>query len=477
MKKVLAFDFGASSGRAILGWLENGKIECKEVHRFENAPRMLGDTFCWDFENLFSNILEGIGKAGEFDSLGIDTWGVDYGLIDENGRLISDPVHYRDARTDNIPEEVFEIASADEIYNRTGIQFMNFNTLFQLYYMAKYKKEELDKASKILFIPDLFVYYLTGEAGAEYTIASTSQMLKGREWDAELLSRLGIPADKLCGIVKPGTVAGRIKKEICEAQPPVIAVCSHDTASAVVSVPAEEKDFVYISCGTWSLFGTELSEPLILKEGKELGYTNEGGYNNTIRYLTNIIGLWLIQETRRELKRKGMEVSFGEMAERAMKCEPLKCIIDPGDPVFNKPGDMIIRIKEYLGKTNQYVPETDDEIFRCIYDSLALKYKDAFVKLERLTGKKYSRIHMVGGGIQAKLLCKYTADACGVEVTAGPVEATAMGNMAVQLMALGEIKDLAEARNIIKESEKPEIYRPENSEIWNRAYNKFYKCK
>ncbi len=475
MKKVLAFDFGASSGRAILGWLENGKIKCEEIHRFENNPRMVGETFRWDFNDLFSNVLEGIKKAGEVDSIGIDTWGVDYGLIDAEGKLIADPVHYRDGRTDNIPEEVFKTVSAEEIYNRTGIQFMNFNTLFQMYYESKYNKEELDKAEKILFMPDLFAYYLTGEMGAEYTIASTSQMLKGRDWDAELLEKLNIPKEKLCDIVKPGTLTGKVKKEICKSEPPVIAVCSHDTASAVVSVPAKEEDFVYISCGTWSLFGTELSAPLIVNEGKELGYTNEGGYNNTIRYLTNIIGLWLIQETRRELKGKGQNVSFGEMAERAEKCEALKCIVDPGDPSFTKPGDMIVRVKDYLKKTNQYVPETDDEIFRCIYESLALKYKDAFIKLEKLTGKKYNRIHMVGGGINAKLLCKFTADACGVEVVAGPVEATAMGNIAVQFMALGDIKDLNEAREIISASEESAIYKPENEEMWNEAYKRFYK--
>ncbi len=475
MKKVLAFDFGASSGRAILGKLENGKITCEEIHRFENSPRMVGDTFCWDFTDLMNNVKEGIKKAGEFDSIGIDTWGVDFGLIDENGNLLSDPVHYRDARTDNIPKEVFETVSAEEIYNRTGIQFMNFNTLFQLYYMSHYKKEELSKAKGILFMPDLFAYYLTGNANCEYTIASTSQMLNGRNWDSELLSKLAIPENKLNNIVKPGTVVGKVKKEICAHEPEVIAVCSHDTASAVVSVPAEDKDFVYISCGTWSLFGTELPEPLILNEGKELGYTNEGGYNNTIRYLTNIIGLWLIQETRRELKNKGRNISFAEMAEKAAACEPLKCIIDPDDPSFTKPGDMIVRIKDYLKKTNQYVPETEDEIFRCIYDSLALRYKDALIKLEKLTGKKYNKIHMVGGGINAKLLCKFTADACGVEVVAGPVEATAMGNIAVQYMALGEIKDLSEAREIIKNSEKLEIYTPENTKMWEEAYNKYYK--
>ena len=474
MKKVLAFDFGASSGRAILGRLEDGVIKCEEVHRFENSPRMVGDTFRWDFNDLFNNIKEGIEKAGEVDSIGIDTWGVDYGLIDKEGNLINDPVHYRDGRTDNIPEEIFGIIPAEEIYDRTGIQFMNFNTLFQLYSEVKYNKEELDKAEKILFMPDLFAYFLTGEKGAEYTIASTSQMIKGRDWDKELLGKLKIPCEKLCDIVKPGTLRGKVKKEICPSEPPVIAVCSHDTASAVVSVPAKDKDFVYISCGTWSLFGTELSEPLIVKEGKDLGYTNEGGYNNTIRYLTNIIGLWLIQETRRELKNKGNNISFADMAAGAEKCEPLKCVIDAGDPSFTKPGDMIVRIKDYLSKTNQYIPENNDEVFRCIYDSLALKYKDALIKLEKLTGKKYNRIHMVGGGINAKLLCKLTADACGVEVVAGPVEATAMGNIAVQFMALGEIKNLEEARKIISVSEKTEIYKPENTEIWDEAYNKFY---
>jgi len=475
MKKVLAFDFGASNGRAIAGWLENGKIKYEEIHRFENNPRMKDGAFRWDYNNLFSNVIEGIKKAGKFESLGVDTWGVDFGLIDKDGKLISDPVHYRDERTDNIPDEVFKKVSADEIYERTGIQFMNFNTLFQLYYMAHYKKEELDKAEKILFMPDLFVYGLTGKMNCEYTIASTSQMIKGREWDKELLSKLEIPADILCDIAKPGKIVGKVKKEICDFEPDVISVCSHDTASAVVSVPSDEEDFVYISCGTWSLFGTELQEPLIVKKGKDLGYTNEGGYNDTIRYLTNIIGLWIIQETRRELKNKGENISFAEMADMALKCEPLKCIINPDDPVFSKPGDMIIRIKDYLKNTNQYVPETNGEIFRCIYDSLALKYKDALRKLEELTGKKYNKIHMVGGGINAKLLCKFTADACGVEVVAGPSEATAMGNIAVQLMALGEIKDLREAREIIKASDEPDVYTPENTKMWDEVYEKFYK--
>lgn len=475
MKRVLAFDFGASNGRAIAGWLQDGQIRYEEIHRFENNPRMKDGAFRWDFNDLFANVLEGIKKAGKIDSVGIDTWGVDFGLIDKEGNLISDPVHYRDERTDNIPDEVFKKVPADEVYKRTGIQFMNFNTLFQLYYMAHYNKEELARAEKILFMPDLFTYFLTGEMGCEYTIASTSQMISGRDWDRELLEKLEIPSSVLCDIRKPGVVAGKVKKDICESEPSVISVCSHDTASAVVSVPSEEEDFVYISCGTWSLFGTELKEPLIVDKGAKLGYTNEGGYNNTIRFLTNIIGLWIIQETRRELKNKGSNISFAEMADMALTCEPLKCIIDPDDPLFNKPGDMIVRIKQYLKNTNQYVPETDAEIFRCIYESLALKYKNALEKLEELTGKKYKKIHMVGGGINAKLLCKFTADACGVEVVAGPSEATAMGNIAVQLMAMGEIKDLGEARKIIKDSCEPEIYTPENTDAWAEAYNKFYK--
>ncbi len=326
MKKVLAFDLGASSGRGILATYDNEKITLEEIHRFENNGVNVRGTLYWDIIYLFNQIKQGIVNArlaGGFDCIGIDTWGVDFGLIDENGDLVANPVHYRDARTDNIPEEVFQIISKQNVYNRTGIQIMNFNTLFQMYYMAVYKKKTLSLADKMLFIPDLLNYFLTGEKKAEYTIASTSQMINPhtRSWDTELLSMLDIPTDALCSIVMPGSVVGKLTPDICEELSveavDVVAVGSHDTASAIVSVPSEEQDFVYISCGTWSLFGTELDEPLICEDGLKASYTNEGGYGGKIRFLTNIMGLWLIQECRRSWKKQGNDLSFPELVKLA----------------------------------------------------------------------------------------------------------------------------------------------------------------
>lgn len=314
MKRFLAFDLGASSGRAILAALENGKITMREVHRFANNGVNVRGTFYWDVLYLWNEIKQGMVKArlaGGFDFVGIDTWGVDFGLLDKNGDLISNPVHYRDSRTDNIPDELFYTVSRERLYDRTGIQIISFNTLFQLFYLAQYRRDLLDRAETMLFMPDLLNYFMTGEKRSEYTIASTSQMLNPytRGWDFELLGEVGIPKRILCGIIPAGTKIGRISDEVCTELgiegADVIAVGSHDTASAVVSVPTDKKDFVYISCGTWSLFGTELNEPLVCAEGMAASYTNEGGFGKKIRYLTNIMGLWLIQESRRAWAKKG----------------------------------------------------------------------------------------------------------------------------------------------------------------------------
>ena len=482
MKKVLAFDLGASSGRGIIATLDNGKITLDEIHRFPNNGVSVRGTLYWDILYLFDQIKQGIVKArlaGGFDSIGIDTWGVDFGLVDENGDLIGNPVHYRDARTDNIPEEVFKEISKDELYGKTGIQILNFNTLFQLYYLAKYKADLLKRADKFIFIPDLLNYFLTGVKKSEYTIASTSQMLNPakRTWDKDLLSALNIPTDILCDIIETGEILGKLSPEICEelsVEPVnVIAVGGHDTASAVVSVPTTEDDFVYVSCGTWSLFGTELKEPLISEEGLKASYTNEGGYGGTIRYLTNIMGLWLIQEARRDWQKQGNDLSFGELAALAAEAKPFQCFVDPDYPEFGKPGNMPRKIQDYCKKTGQYVPQTIGEISRCIYESLALKYRHAFLNLAKITGKDFKGIHIVGGGTNAAILCQMTASSCNIDVSAGPVEATALGNVAVQLIASGDIKDIKEARQIIKDSSDIKVYSPENSAEWDEAYAKF----
>lgn len=482
MKRVLAIDLGASSGRGIVATLDNGKIELNEVHRFDNNGVNVRGTLYWDIVYLFNQIktcMVNARLAGGFDCIGIDTWGVDFGLVNEDGDLIGNPVAYRDARTDNILDEVFAEISRQDVYDRTGIQIINFNTLFQMYYMAKYKKNTLSSADKMMFIPDLLNYFLTGEKKIEYTVASTSQMINPytRDWDKELLEQLHIPTDVLCDIVMPGTVVGQITSDICEeltVDPvDVVAVGSHDTASAVISVPTEEKDFVYISCGTWSLFGTELDEPLICPEGLASSYTNEGGYDGKIRFLTNIMGLWIINESRRTWIKQGNELSFPELVKLAEAAEPFKCFVDVDNAEFGKPGNMPKKIQEYCKATGQYVPQTIGEIARCIYESLALKYRHAFLNLMNITGKDYKSIHIVGGGTNAANLCQMTANACGVTVNAGPIEATALGNIAVQLIAKGEVADLAEARKIIKDSFDIKSYQPADTDSWNEAYDRF----
>ena len=482
MKRVLAFDLGASSGRGILATLENGKITLKEVHRFPNNGVKVRSTLYWDVLYLFDQIKQGITNAkleGGFDSIGIDTWGVDFGLIDAEGNLVGNPVTYRDARTDNIPEELFETVCADQVYKRTGIQIINFNTLFQMYYMCKYKKADIDRAESMLFMPDLLGYFLTGEKKNEYTIASTSQMLNPytRDWDYELLEKAGIDKNLLCDIVMPGTKLGKLTEDICEElgldPVDVIAVGCHDTASAVVAVPTEVDDFVYISCGTWSLFGTELNDPVISQESFDSSYTNEGGYGGKIRFLTNIMGLWLIQESRRTWNRQGNDFSFNDLEKAALASKPFQCFIDPDYPEFGKPGDIPKRIQKYCEKTGQYVPQTVGENVRCIYESLALKYYHSFLNLKKISGKDFESINIVGGGTKDPLLCQMAANACGVTVYAGPIEATALGNIAVQMMAIGEIKDLKEARKIIKNSFDTKQYDPQDVEVWQKAYETF----
>lgn len=483
MKRVLSFDLGASSGRAIIATLDNGKITLEEVHRFLNNGVNVRGTLYWDILYLFDQIKQGIVNArlnGGFDSIGIDTWGVDFGLLDENGDLIANPVCYRDNRTDNIPQEVFSIIPKEEVYDKTGIQILNFNTLFQLYYLAKYKKD-LQKTDKLLFIPDLLNYFLTGIKKCEYTIASTSQMLNPytKNWDFELLNKLSIPTNMLCDIAQTGEVLGKLSDEICEElscdKADVILVGSHDTASAVVSVPTKEDDFVYISCGTWSLFGTELKEPKICEEGLKYSYTNEGGYNNTIRYLTNIMGLWLIQESRRAWKKQGHDLSFNDLEKLSLEAPSFKCFIDPDFADFGKPGNIPARIQEFCKRTNQYVPQTIGEIVRCIYESLALKYKHSFINLEKITDKSFKGIHIVGGGTKDPLLCQMCANACNTLVSAGPIEATALGNVLVQFMAKGDIKDIKEAREIIKNSFDIKTYTPNDTDAWDKAYEEFKK--
>jgi len=481
-KRVLAFDFGASSGRAIIGVFDGEKITLEEVHRFTNDPVNVQGTIYWDVLRLFHEIKQGITKAkiaGGFDSIGIDTWGVDFGLIDEYGCLLENPIHYRDLRTKGMVEEAFKIMPREELYGITGIQFMELNTVFQLLALKKYRPHILERADKLLFMPDLFTYLLTGKKVTEYSIATTSQMvdLKTRDWSETILSKLGIPARLLNEIVPSGTVAAQLSDVVCEecaVEPvPVISVCGHDTQSALTAVPCAEKDFAFISSGTWSLFGTELDEPIVNEKAIKMNVTNEGGYGYCIGFLKNIIGLWLIQESRRHWNRTGNDYSYADLERLALEAEPFKCFIDPDAPEFVPHGNIPERVREYCKKTGQYVPQSVGEIVRCIYESLAMKYRVTFEKLMDCTEKDYPVIHVIGGGTKDTLLCQMTANSCNRKVLAGPIEATVLGNIAVQLLATGEIESIAKAREIVAKSEGVKEYLPKDVKEWEQAYKQF----
>lgn len=478
-KKVLAFDFGASNGRALLGEIVGDKITYSEIHRFSNDPVLLGGHMYWDFLRLFFEIKTGIIKAkqaGGFDSIGIDTWGVDFGFIDKQGKLMGMPYHYRDIRTENAMEDTFKIVDKKTVYEKTGIQFMRLNTLFQLYVGKREDALIVDNADKMLFIPDLFAYFLTGEKVAEYSIASTSQLLNPvtHDWNYDLVEAIGINKDILPKIVESGHIYGNLSKDICEElgveSVPVVAVCCHDTASAVASVPADMSECCYISSGTWSLMGVELDKPILSDEAYKENFTNEGGYNKTVRFLKNIMGLWIIQESKRQWEREGKSYSFSELADMAEKSESV-CYIDPDCPDFETPGNMPQRIKDFAKRSGQKIPETVGEISRCIYESLALKYRQTLLTIEKLTGKTYKKINIIGGGCKAKFLCELAAEACEKEVVAGPGEATALGNIAVQFIALNEIDTLRHAKIMIANGEKLVQYVPQNK--LKLDYNKY----
>ena len=476
MKKVLAFDFGASSGRAVLACICEGKLKIKEIHRFKNEPVTVNGRMYWDILRLFHEIKNGITAAlqnGGFDAVSIDTWGVDFGLIDKNGELLANPVHYRDNRTEGIQNEVFKIIPEEEIYRRTGIQFMRINTLYQLMYLKLNKPQLLENTDKFLMTPDLFAFFLTGAKKCEVSIAATTNLLNPytRNWDYELIERLGLPKDIFPEITEAGKIYGMLSEDICRElgckSVPVIAVAEHDTASAVVAKPFSEKSSAFISSGTWSLFGIETEKPLIDKVNS--GFTNECGYGNKICHIKNIMGLWLLQETRRQWKREGKDVSFDEMEKAALSAKLFKAFIDPEDPMFEAAGNMPQRVWEYCKKTDQALPENDGEILRCIYDSLAMKYRQSLIELSRETEVNYEQLNIFGGGIKDKLLCQLTADACEVPVIAGPTEATVIGNVKVALSALGELDISGKS-----ECEEQTVYYSNNGNVW-RDYDAVYK--
>lgn len=486
MQKLLAFDYGASSGRGILGSYDGKKLLLSEIHRFSNDPVMVGDTLYWDILRLYYEMKQSIVKCAadgdrEISSIGIDTWGVDFGLLDSAGRLLGNPTHYRDKSTSGMIDKASKFIPKREIYESTGTQIQSFNTLYQLLSMKLTNPPLLDNASTMLFIPDLLRYFLTGEKSTEYTIASTAQMLDpvSGSWAKGLLKKLGIPQNILTEIIDAGTITGKLTSDLCAElgvdRVPVVAVAEHDTASAVVAVPAVQDRVAYLSSGTWSLLGIESNLPFINDTTYSMNYTNEGGMNRATRLLKNIMGLWIYQECKRSWEKSGELLEFDTLEAAAAKEKPFIALIDPDDSSFYRPGSMPEKIQEYCRKTGQIVPETKAQIVRCILESLALKYRMALEGLENIIGYKIPLLHVVGGGSKNAMLSQFTADAIARPVLIGPVEATAIGNLVAQLIALGEIKNLSQGRMLIRNSFETVEYHPKYSADWDAAYEKFLK--
>jgi rhamnulokinase len=480
---ILAYDLGASSGRALLGRLNNGKIEVEELHRFPNDPVQVGDRLHWDILRLLHELKQGLLKVKHrgimLDSIAIDSWAVDFGLIGSGGELLGNPYHYRDHHTDGVMEQVVEELTAARIFEKTGIQFLPFNTIYQLAALKKADSPILRDAKHFLMIPDLLRYFLTGEMFNELSNATTTQLYNPvtGSWDEELIRAIGISPDLFGKVVQPGAKAGSLRPSVCEElgieSVPVYAAAEHDTGSAVAAVPALDPSFAYLSCGTWSLMGTEVQEPVINELAQQLNFTNEGGAYGTFRLLKNIMGLWILQECRRSWERAGISYSFPELVKLADEAKPFAAFIDPDDPLFLHPGDMPARVAEYCLRTGQTAPEEAGAIVRCILESLALKYRYVLELTEQLSGHSFGGLHMVGGGIQNTLLCKWTANAIGKPVWAGPVEGSAIGNMIVQWIASGELADIWEARKVIRESFPVDVYEPEQRAEWEHAYGAF----
>ena len=480
-----AVDLGATSGRTILGIIEDGRLEQEELTRFPNNLIETGGHFYWDIYALYNEMIRGlqiVGRRGiSISSIGIDTWGVDFVFIGEDGALLRNPVAYRDPHTFGRMEEYFEhVVGRRQVYDITGIQFMNFNSLFQLYAMRKDDNAALKHCQKVLFLPDALSWMLTGEDVCEYTIASTSQMLDPRTGDLSerLIESVGLTRRHFGRMVQPGTKIGVLTKEVQKmtglGPVPVIAVPGHDTASAVAAVPARDENFAYLSSGTWSLMGIESRQPIINDRSYELNFTNEGGIEGTTRFLKNICGMWLYERCRKEWPDDVRKLSHPELQGSAMGVEAFRSIINPDDVLFANPPSMIEAIQQYCRQTRQPVPETPSELCRCIFDSLALRYRQVFGWLKEFASVELNVLHIIGGGSLNKYLNQFTADALGVKVTAGPQECTAIGNIMLQAKAAGMVDDVWQMRRIIADSVETVAYRPQGDEAaWDKAYTRY----
>ena len=481
MLNLLAFDLGASNGRAILGQLENGKLTMKELHRFENNYVEMNGVFYWDLPYLYQQLKLGLqafkqANVGNLDCVGIDTWGVDYGLLDKNGHLLGNPRAYRYAVNEDY-EEAWKLVDFPTLFSRTGIANQNFNTIYQLYRRKRQGDVQLEQAETMLMMPDLLGYFLTGEKKSEYTEVTTSMLYNPttKDWDWETIDTLGLPRKIFTPIDRAGQLRGKLRPELCEElginQANFAAVGTHDTASAVAAIPGTGS-FAFCSSGTWSLFGVETDTPILSDSVRNANFSNEGTVQGGFRPLKNIMGLWLIQECRRDWAKQGTLYSWNEIVEEAKKVQPLRSIIDPDCGDFFAGGNMVEKIQNFCRAHGQIVPETVGEIARCIYESLALKYRWALERLEEIKGQKIETLNIVGGGIQNKLLNQMVADSINLPVITGPVEGAAIGNLLSQAMALGEIKDMAELRQVVRNSEAVDAYTPNHTADWDAAYEK-----
>ena len=510
-KKYIAVDLGAESGRVMLGSICDERLELEEIHRFGNgpiqpsaqgprliSPRPWAGGLRWDFNRLLSEVKTGIGKAAkkagnQVAGIGVDSWGVDFGLLGDDGKLLENPYHYRDSRTNGMMEKAFEImgkpagrkAGKRRIYDCTGIQFMQLNSVYQLLAMRLANSQVLAKTKQLIFIGDVFSYYLCDRAFGEYTLASTSGLMDMRtgKWSQQMFDKLSLPIEIMPDIIQPGTVVGKLAKPIAEkpcpsgrrvgcGQIPVIAVASHDTASAVAAVPASGGNWAYLSSGTWSLMGVEAPNAIINDKTFQYEFTNEGGVENTIRLLKNIMGLWLVQECKRQWEQEGVNLSYEQLTEMAQKAKPFAAHIEVDRAEFLAPGDMPRRINDYLIETGQKTIEDKGQMIRAILEALAFKYRTVIKRIEDVTGRKIDCLHIVGGGMKNELLNQFAADATGKKVIAGPAEATATGNILMQAKAVGQIKTLTEARELVRNSFELKEYEPQNVSLWQEQYKK-----
>jgi rhamnulokinase len=479
-KPYLAFDFGAESGRAVLAHLQSGILTTEEVHRFANEPVEYGGSLHWDVARLWFEVRKALARLGEVElaGIGVDAWGVDYALLGERGELLQNPYHYRDRRTEGVMEEVLRIVGREKIYQATGIQFMPINTLYQLFAAQRQTPKMLEAAKCLLTIPDLFNYWLTGNAICEFTNATTTQMVDPvkRAWAAGLMQRLELPVHLPAPIVEPGTIIGTLLPEIAGhsslAGTLVIAPACHDTGSAVASISARDGT-AFLSSGTWSLVGTELESPVITSDALRLNFTNEGGVNGTTRLLKNVMGLWMLQGCRQSWTAQGLSYDYRELIELATREASFRHLVDPDDESFLRPPDMLAAINQFCTRTHQPVPQEPGAYVRAVLESLAFKYRMVLRNLEQVSGKRIEQIRIIGGGSKNRLLNQLTADASGRKVLAGPAEATALGNVALQILATGGAASLQEVRAIVDRSFPIEMFEPLETDKWDQHAERF----